>query len=137
MKVNAPRKRHDIFVNNDDIDRAIRSSSQRRRGSCAVSRAIKRALWGQGLVNSSVRTDEHWIVFTLNNGAGRIRYRYVTPVIVRGYIADFGAGKVIQPFSFRLNRPHLSEAYKPRGVARPRASRPVIPADPKVQAELE
>ena len=82
--------RTDVYVTQEDIDKARRNHSSR----CVVATAIKRAVPAA----NHVKVDMQTIRWTTPNE----RVVYVTPGSVMDYIINFDAGDEIKPFTFRL-----------------------------------
>lgn len=87
------KTRINIEVTERDIERAHRNDSY----TCVVSQAIARAVPDA----TRIEVDAQLIRFTR---AG-IRYAYLTPYAVQGYVIAFDAGDAIEPFSFQLRDP--------------------------------
>jgi hypothetical protein len=87
------RSRINIDVSERDIERARRNDSY----TCVVAQAIAHAVPDA----THLEVDSQTIRFT----RGGIRYLYLTPYAVQGYIVAFDAGDEIRPFSFQLRDP--------------------------------
>lgn len=82
-----------VEVTEKDIERAVTKDSY----TCVVAQAIMRTIPTASHIDVDIQT----IRFT-NEG---IRWQYLTPYAVQGYIVAFDAGDAIQPFSFQLREP--------------------------------
>jgi hypothetical protein len=129
MAASQKKTRINVEVTERDIERAHKNDSY----TCIVSQAIARTVTDA----TRIETDVQLIRFT----RGGVRYGYLTPYAVQGYVVAFDAGDPIQPFSFQLRDPRIlrrtvnTEAGKAIDRARTRQKRaeasPAPPAPPE------
>jgi hypothetical protein len=100
------RKRLEIQVSQEDIDRGIREDSAR----CVVARAIARTIPDA----TRIEVDTQAIRFT----SGGKRLIYLTPWTAQNYVVAFDAGDEIKPFEFRIGNPIEAKRkpYKPATI---------------------
>jgi len=89
----AGQTRFNIDVTADRIARGLRANSS----SCVVSQAIAASVPDATRIDTDIQT----IRFTRNG----VRYCYLTPYVVQGYVVAFDAGDPIEPFKFQLRDP--------------------------------
>ena len=81
-----------VQVTEADIAKAEQNKSMK----CVVAQALRRSIPGATRVDVDVQSIR-W------TGADGVRYVYLTPYPVQGYVVAFDAGDVIHPFTFTLD----------------------------------
>src|SRR6267154_4598986 len=100
-----PRSRRvDVEVSED----VIKLSTQADSSHCMIADAVRKAVPGATGISVDLQT------IRFSDPKKRMRYVYLTPRIAQVALVDFDAGQKPEPFTFRLDRAHIT-AMKTKG----------------------